>query len=224
MFFKVDHVIYNEELLKFYFNKFWKIVSPKINEGCHNFVLLKFRFKDGHTHSIFKLFRLNENNHQTYIPRIADFMESMADYYNKSPIDMIIFNYGFKSGEIIEDLNKSEIDLMNFRDMKFPISINPEDYGKILNKTSFSEGNIYTIIDNFGRVIIFKNLEKENLISYFKNQNLILEFKDVKISENRFMRIIGKRTLFFENGNTALELLKLAPLFIEKMKLEKKRN
>jgi hypothetical protein len=151
-------------------------------------------------------------------------MENMGDYYNQSPITKIIFSYGFKKGDILENLLKSEINLINFKDMKLPISIDPNDFGKIINKSSIAEGNIYHIQDNLGRSIIFKEFEKENQIEYFKNQNLILEFKDIKFSEGKFLRILGKRRLFFENGNKSLEIASIVTPFISKTKKDKVEN
>jgi hypothetical protein len=145
----------------------------------------------------------------------------MGDYYNQSPFKRIIFSYGFKRGEITENFSKSEINLLNFKDMKLPISIDPNDFGKIINKTSIAEGNIYHIQDNLERAIIFKEFEKENQIEYFKNQNLILEFKDNKYSEGKFLRILGKRKLFFENGNKTLEISSIVTPFITKIKKDK---
>nr|YP_009487322.1 hypothetical protein [Russula virescens]AWB36224.1 hypothetical protein [Russula virescens] len=110
---------------------------------------------------------------------------------------------------------------MNFKDMKFPISILPNDFGKIINKDQITDGIIYTIQDKLGRTIIFKEFEKENLISIFKDSNLILEFKDIKLSNNKFLRKIGNKNLFFENGNKSLELLTLSTPFISNLKLDK---
>jgi hypothetical protein len=148
-------------------------------------------------------------------------MVNMGDYYNQSDITKIIYSYGFKRGEITEKFSKSEIDLMNFKDMKLPISINPNDFGKIINKTSITEGNIYLIQDNLGRSIIFKDFEKENQVNYFKDQNLILNFIDNKFSEGKFLRILGKRKIFFENGNKTLEISSIVTPFISKIKKDK---
>jgi hypothetical protein len=148
-------------------------------------------------------------------------MANMGDYYNQSPITNIIFSYGFKKGEITENFSKTEINLMNFKDMKLPVSINPNDFGKIINKTSMYEGNIYHIQDNLGRAIIFKEFEKENQVEYFKDQNLILEFKDNKYSEGKFLRILGKRKIFFENGNKNLEIRSIVTPFISKIRKDK---
>jgi hypothetical protein len=40
-------------------------------------------------------------------------MINLGDYYNQSPITKIIFSYGFKRGEIVNNFSKIEINLMN---------------------------------------------------------------------------------------------------------------
>jgi hypothetical protein len=105
--------------------------------------------------------------------------------------------------------------------MKLPISIDPNDFGKVINKSSTDEGNIYTILDNLGRIIIFKEFEKENLVEFFKNGNLILSFKDIKFSDGKILRKLGTKSLFFENGAKSLELLTLDTPFISKLKSDK---
>lgn len=223
IFFNLNNQIFSIHLLEAYFNKFWKIVSPKIEDGCHIFVLLKFQFEDGNFHNIGKLIKLdkNKNNYKTFIDQIASYMENMGDYYNQSPIQRIIFSYGFKRGEISEVLSKKEINLINFKDMKLPISIDPNDYGKILSETSLLDGKIYLIQDKIGKVIEFKEFEKENIVIYNNKSIKFLEFKDNKFSESKFLRILGNRKLFFENGSKTIDLLTLVTPFISKLKNDK---
>nr|WRO45314.1 DNA polymerase [Russula virescens] len=145
----------------------------------------------------------------------------MGDYYNQSPFTKLIFNYGFKRGEIVQEFSKSEINLLNYKDMKLPISINPNDFGKILETKSLSEGNVYIISDKIGRIIIFTEFAKENLVKFYKTNNLVLEFKDIKISDTKFMRILNNKNFFFENGDKTLEINSLNTPFIKKLKKDK---
>jgi hypothetical protein len=151
-------------------------------------------------------------------------MENMGDYYNQSPFKRIIFQYGFKKGEISENFSKSEVNLINFKDMKLPISIDPIDYGKIIEKITFEDHKIYVIHDNLGRTILFKEFEKENIVIYNSKSIKILEFKDNKFSEGKFLRILGNRKLFFENGQKVIDTLTLNTPFISKLKKDKIEN
>jgi hypothetical protein len=153
-----------------------------------------------------------------------DYIENMGDYYNQSPISRIIFSYGFKKGVITDNLSNAELNLMNFKDMKLPISIDPNDFGKILSSFDILNGKSYLIQDNSGKIIEFREFDKENIIKFFKNKNLILEFKDIKLESNKFIRKLGKSDLYFENGSKSLELLALNNPFISKIKKDKEET
>src|ERR1700751_977642 len=49
----------------------------------------------------------------------------------------------------------------------------------------------------------------------------ILKFKDIKFQDNKFLRKLNNKSLFFENGNKTLELLALNTPFISKIKIDK---
>lgn len=221
VYFDIQNQILTNNLIEAYFNKFWIIVSPKIEEDAHIYFLLKVQFEDNNIHTIGKLFRIDKNNYKSFINQLVNYLEGIGDYYIQSPIKKIVFNYGFKRGAITKELNKSEINLMNFKDMKYPISLNPNDYGKIMNESFLSDHTLYTIIDKSQRLIIFKEYKTENQIAYSKNGLSILEFKDIKYSENKFVRKLGNKSLFFENGSKSLESLELVTPFITKLKMDK---
>jgi hypothetical protein len=150
-----------------------------------------------------------------------NYIEGMGEYYKQSPFVKIIFNYGYAKGKITEPLTKTEVKLLNFKDMKFPISTNPNDFGKIIFTQKTEKGNLYTISDKLNRTIIFEETNTINLVTYFKNGFEILSFKDNKFSENKFLRKIGSKSLFFENGDKTMELLDLNTPFISKLKKDK---
>jgi hypothetical protein len=56
-----------------------------------------------------------------------------SEYYNETPIESIIFSYGFKEG-LVENKNLVNQDLTyhDCYNYKIPISMNPLDYGTIL--------------------------------------------------------------------------------------------
>jgi energy-coupling factor transporter transmembrane protein EcfT len=67
IYFNLDNQIFSIKLLEFFFENFWKIVSPKIFEDCHIFILLKFQFADNNFHNIGRLIRLDHNNYKSFI-------------------------------------------------------------------------------------------------------------------------------------------------------------
>jgi hypothetical protein len=108
--------------------------------------------------------------------------------------------------------------------MKLPISIDPIDYGKIIEKITLKDHKIYIIHDNLGRTILFKEFEKENIVIYNNKSIKILEFQDNKFSEGKFLRILGNRKLIFENGQKVIDTLTLNTPFISKLKKDKIEN
>lgn len=222
IFFKIDEQIFSIELLEYYFNKFWKIVSPQIEEGCHIFILMKFQFEDGYYHNIGKLIKIDDKNKKSFITQIKTQMEILGDYYNNTNITRIIFNYGFKKGPITEKISKSEIKLLNHKDLKIPISIIPSDYGKIFNKIENDGKTIYMIYDSLARIISIDETEKTNLVTYYKNGEMILQFEDIKQSKSKFIRKLTRKTLLFENGNKTLEISQLNTPCISKIQKDNK--
>jgi hypothetical protein len=101
------------------------------------------------------------------------------------------------------DSIKNQTDYRN----KLPLTTLPLDYGKIIRQ----KGNEFTILLN-KNVTILLNIEKEdnhqvNYIEYYKNGNLLFKWKDVIETPFRFIRYIGKSTLFLEdcmNGDIVL--------------------
>ena len=82
--------------------------------------------------------------------------------------------------------------------------INPEDYGKILNKTP----NTFTISLNKNTIIILNKSKEDNYlinnIQYYKNGELLFSWKDKILSDNKFIRFIGKSIIHFEDGEVSI--------------------
>lgn len=221
VYFDIQEKIFSLELINKFFENFWSIASEKLLEDAHIYVLLKVQYEDNNVYTIGRLIRIDRDNYKTFMNKIEDYINEMGDYYKNTPFKKIIFTYGYAKGKITDNLTKSEINLMNFKDMKLPISLNPNDYGKILDQFSLENGKFYLIQDKFGKIINFKEFEKENIIIFLKNQTEILRFKDIKFEENKFVRKIGNKSLFFENGIKSLESTQLLTPFIPKLKKDK---
>jgi hypothetical protein len=110
---------------------------------------------------------------------------------------------------------------MKYKENQIPISLNPNDYGTIIKEITLADHKIYIISDKLKRTIIFEEFEKENIITFSKDQKEIIKFIDNKFSEGKFLRKLGKKSLFFENGAKILELLTLDIPFISKLKKDK---
>jgi hypothetical protein len=83
-------------------------------------------------------------------------MEFKSEYYNATQIDSLVFNYGFKEGII---KNKSSLILnipsLLHKNLNLPISMNPSDYGRLVNIKYLENSEFYTIHNDKGQTISF---------------------------------------------------------------------
>src|SRR6266852_4440445 len=74
----------------------------------------------------------------------------------------------------------------NYLHFKLPITMNPEDYGKV--------------IEHNNNIVIIKQINEDNFVKFFRKGELIFEFKDSKLSEKRFIRTILDQRYTFRDG------------------------
>jgi hypothetical protein len=67
-----------------------------------------------------------------------------------------------------------------------PITSNVLEYGKLIEQID----NKYIISINTNNIFIINVIDNTNYIKFFRKGELIFEFKDIKISEDLFTRII----------------------------------
>jgi len=84
----------------------------------------------------------------------------------------------------------------NYSHYKLPITINPLEYGKLIEQF----GNKYIIQLNTNNILILEELESNNYLKFFRKGELMLTFKDSKISENTFSRTISDQKYTFKNN------------------------
>jgi hypothetical protein len=88
------------------------------------------------------------------------------------------------------------IKYQNYSHYKLPITTNPLEYGKLIEQIS----NKYIIQLNTLNVLIISERANENFIKLFRKGEFIFEFKDSKISENSFIRVIQDQKYTFKNN------------------------
>ena len=82
---------------------------------------------------------------------------------------------------------------------KLPITMNPLKFGKLLDQTN----NKFIVQLTTRNVAVINQYDKENYIKFFKNGDLVLEFRDKFISDNSFSRLIGDTKFTFINERIA---------------------
>jgi hypothetical protein len=146
-------------------------------------------------------------------------MDFKDQFYRDTRIDSILFSYGVKKG-IISSKSHSEFTGSNqkIKNLEIPISMNSEDYGRII----LNKENIFIIQNNKNQTINFTKFENNNEVKYFKNGILLIQFKDIILSEDSFIRIIDNKQIHFKNGEQVLSSINLKTKFISKLKIHKK--
>jgi hypothetical protein len=66
------------------------------------FILFKIKYVNGQTLSIGKLQRLNKTDKNWYSNFILAFIDLKNNYYNETPINSLIFSFGFKNEKLSE--------------------------------------------------------------------------------------------------------------------------
>jgi hypothetical protein len=72
----------------------------------------------------------------------------------------------------------------------------PNEYGSIIDQYN----NKYIIQLNTNNVIVIKEIHNDNFVKFFRKGELLFEFKDSKITDNRFSRTILDQKYTFFNG------------------------
>jgi len=147
-----------------------------------------------------------DENINTYIDYINNYLSFKDDHYKNEVIKAIIFSFGIREGKISSNLDteinfsKSLISspiskgvlknkFQTYSKYKLPIAFEPSKYENVVK---FGK-SLYMVPLNGSYFIKIKyfntNLTESKL--YFKDQ-VVLEYKDRKIDENSFVRTIGK--------------------------------
>jgi hypothetical protein len=105
----------------------------------------------------------------------------------------------------------TNIKYQNYKHFKLPITIDPLKYGKLI----FNQDNNFIIQINRTNVALIKEWQEFNLIKIFHKGDLAFVYKDLKISDLEFSRLIQNEKFTFKN-NKLISTEKTFSLFINK--------
>jgi hypothetical protein len=80
--------------------------------------------------------------------------------------------------------------------------MNPLDYGKLIIK--IEDLNLFIIQINKTNVALIQEYEELNHIKFFKEGDLIFEYKDHKLPDNTFIRSLNNKKFTFKNNELIL--------------------
>jgi len=216
--FNINNKVFTKTLFENIFNKFWLQIIEEFTENNHMFILFKIKYVNNEFSTIGKLQRLNSNDKNWYINWIIDNMEFKSEYYNETQIESFIITFGFKDGKISDKINiKTNLTFQNYKNNNLLISFNPLDYGEIINIIKLDNETLYILQDKDNLIIKILNSENKNSIEIFKKGNLIINFNDFKLSENKFKRVIDNKKFYFENNQEILFMKEIKSKFISKL-------
>jgi hypothetical protein len=85
---------------------------------------------------------------------------------------------------------------LNYSYYKLPITMNPLEYGTLIEQFD----NKYIIKLSSTNIVVVQQYENDNYIKFFRNGVFIFEFRDYKIDDSTFYRIIKNNKFVFSNG------------------------
>nr|WRO45318.1 hypothetical protein [Russula virescens] len=88
------------------------------------------------------------------------------------------------------------IKYQNYKKYKLPITMNPLKYGKLI----YQNINFYFIQINKTNLALINQYDLYNHVKFFKEGDLIFEYKDHKIDDNSFVRSLENRKFTFKDS------------------------
>jgi hypothetical protein len=191
--FNINNKIFSKILFENNFNRFWKEIEKKFTENNHMFILFKIKYINGQTLSIGKVQRLNKIDKNWYSNFILAFIDLKNNYYNETPIESLIFSYGFKNEKLSEkETINLNVNIQKYENNKLVISYNPLDYGKLILKNEFEDYTQFILQTRENLLVKINKFEVYNEVELVLRGESILKFRDEWISENKFIRILDK--------------------------------
>jgi hypothetical protein len=146
-------------------------------------------------------------------------MDDKSEYYKEELLKSMIFSYTIKKGrakdKITFDSLNSTLSYQYYYHHKLPITMNPLNYGKLINQ----KDNVYIIQVNRTNIAIITQFDEFNEIKFYKEGDLVYEYKDHKIDENTFIRSLENKKFTFKNNELILLTIDKSVKFVNKLSI-----
>jgi hypothetical protein len=201
--FNINNKPFSKSLFDAVLSNFWNKIESEFTENNHMFILLKIKYNNRQISTIGTLQRINKNDKIWYLNFILGTLRIKSEYYSETQMSAIIFDYGFKNEKIEDKVNLiKQVNFQNYKNYNLPISMDPLDY----NVLSTQKGISY----------IFRQFEKYNEVEIIIDGISVIKYIDHFINEKAFIRKIGNKTFYFENGVQTLFKADIKTKFISK--------
>jgi len=84
----------------------------------------------------------------------------------------------------------------NYKHFKLPITMNPLEYGKLI----IQKDELFIIQVNKTNIVLINQFDEFNQIKLYKEGDLMIEYKDHKVTNNQFVRAINNKKFTFKNN------------------------
>lgn len=223
--YNLNNLILTNEVLNSYILRFWSEVFAPLIEGeqpKHLMILCKVKYGEGQEENyktLGPIRRVEFGDQELFTGYLNERLGILIESYNPATVNEIIFTYVIKDGKItgsdralLQDLSNKELPFHNFNKISLPVSMNPEDYGKIVvdNYVQQDGKSMHRYVINNANRTYQIDISKDGLINNVTILGLS-DFKwiDTKISNDLFKREIGKSTIYFLDGEIILQKLQL---------------
>ena len=214
-----------------FIQRFWnEEYSSLIEDGIQKYIMLlvkvEFTEEEQGYRTLGHLRSVNFEDKDQFIDYIIERLSVLNESYTSISINKITFTYIIKEGvatgtrNLLQNFENKISHTHRFNNINLPLSMNPEDYGRILVKT---------IIEGFTRFIVSnKNKTFQIDVSLDRLVNnvtllgaLNLNWIDTFVSDGCFKREIQKSTIYFLDGVEILRKQTLGAKPIRRLKEDK---
>jgi hypothetical protein len=205
-------LIVNSFINKFFIEEI-KTLLDKSDINKYLMLMIKVKFTDENLgyRTLGHLRRVNYQDKSLFQSYITDRLGLLNDSYTVNSISELIFSYIIKEGEatdnraLLSDTKDKSIVTHRFNNLNLPISLNPSDYGRVIDTIERSDFIRHYVVSPDKRVFHI-DVSKDGITN---NVAIVassdLNWIDIKINESLFKRIIGKSTIYFMDGEKVLQ-------------------
>lgn len=91
----------------------------------------------------------------------------------------------------------NNIKFQNYSHYKLPITMDPLKYGKLIEQI---DNKFIITLTTPTNIAVIKQINNENFVRIYRKGELMFEYKEIKISDIKFIRIISDQRFTFENN------------------------
>ena len=204
--------------MKYHIENFWNEYMTKIADNTHMIFLFRVQFNTGDIRTLCKLQRLNKEDKNYLIELLDNEIQLSDDAYRNTPIAAIFLAFAARTGRAEDKVVNKNVNIQTYNKYKLPITFEPLEYGTLIYK----DNNTYIIQINNTNVAMINCSDNVNEVTIFRNGNVVIKYKDVKINDNTFIRHMSNSEYTYVNNELKLVTTLKRTTFIDPIKKDSK--